>query len=267
MDAIGAAGPEARGSTLYVTLEPCCHQGKTPPCTAAVLHAGIGRVVAAMLDPFPQVAGRGVELLKNAGIQIDVGLCESEARRINAPYLTLMTHGRPHVHAKWAMTMDGKICTWTGDSKWITNAAARRRVHDLRARMDAIVVGIGTALADDPLLTARPPGPRTPTRIVLDSHARLPLTSQLVATARECPCMVVTLEENAQAAALRSAGCEVLTIGCPGSICPIPLLLDVLGKRRMTNILVEGGAEILGSFFDARVVDEVWGFMAMTILG
>ena len=267
VNAIAAAGEKANGATLFVSLEPCCHQGKTPPCTTAVLQAGIKRVVAAMLDPFPQVAGQGVAQLKNAGIEVAVGLCETEARRINAPYLTLMRFGRPHVHAKWAMTLDGKICSRTGDSKWISNDAARRRVHELRGRMDAILVGIGTALADDPLLTARPPGPRTPTRIVLDSHARLPLTSQLVTTAREHPCMVVTLGDNAGVAALQSAGCEVLSLGQAGCSLPIPLLLDVLGKRRMTNILVEGGAAILGSFFDARAVDEIWAFVAPTIVG
>src|SRR5437763_14170321 len=150
INALAAAGGGARGATLYVTLEPCCHHGKTPPCTDAVLRAGIRRVVAAMPDPFPQVAGKGAALLRAAGVTVEFGLCEAEARRLNAPYLKLLGTGRPYVHAKWAMSLDGKIATRTGDSKWISNDAARRRVHELRGRMDAILVGIGTALADDP---------------------------------------------------------------------------------------------------------------------
>src|SRR5437899_3135810 len=174
INALAAAGAAARGASLYITLEPCCHHGKTPPCTDAVLRAGIARVVAAMADPFPQVAGKGAELLRQAGVGVEMGLCEEEARRLNAPYLKLLSRGRPYVHAKWAMSLDGKIATRTGDSKWISNEASRRRVHEPRGRMDAIIAGIGTVLADDPLLTARPPGPRTPARIILDSRGRLP---------------------------------------------------------------------------------------------
>src|SRR5262249_35912869 len=159
--ALAAAGEKARGATLYVSLEPCCHQGKTPPCTQAVLRAGIARVVAAMMDPFPQVNGQGANQLRAAGVAGEFALLEGEARRLNAPYLKLLATGRPYLHAKWAMTLDGKIATRTGDSKWISNETSRRRVHELRGRMDAIVVGIGTVLADVPQLTARPPGPRT----------------------------------------------------------------------------------------------------------
>src|SRR5262249_11131658 len=153
---------------LYVTLEPCCHYGKTPPCTDAIIRAGISRVVAAMSDPFPQVAGHGVELLRGAGVAVEVGVCEREARKLNAPYLKLVGTATPYVHPKWAMSLDGKIATRTGDSKWISCEASRARVHTLRGKMDAIIVGVETVLADDPLLTARPPGPRTPTRVVLD---------------------------------------------------------------------------------------------------
>src|SRR5215217_9762955 len=160
--ALAEAGDRARGGTLVVTLEPCCHHGKTPPCTDAVLKAGIARVVAAMADPFPKVAGGGLAILRGAGVDVSVGLCEVEAVALNAPYLKLLRTGRPWVHAKWAMTLDGKIATRTGDSKWISGEESRRRVHELRGRMDAIVVGRGTVVADDPLLTARPAGPRTP---------------------------------------------------------------------------------------------------------
>ena len=156
--ALAAAGEAARGATLYVTLEPCCHHGKTPPCTDAVLGAGIRRVVAAMQDPFPQVSGKGATILRAANVSVELGLCEAEARRLNAPYLKLVGTGLPYVHLKWAMTLDGKIATRTGESKWISCDESRRPVHVLRGRVDAVVVGIGTALADDPSLTARPPG-------------------------------------------------------------------------------------------------------------
>src|SRR5262245_52366593 len=146
VNALAAAGEAVNGATLYVTLEPCCHHGKTPPCTDAILRCGIRRVVAAMLDPFPQVASKGVATLRTAGIEVEVGLCEPEARRLNVPYLKLLHTGRPYIHAKWAMTLDGKIATRTGDSKWISNEASRRRTHELRGRMDAILVGIGTVL-------------------------------------------------------------------------------------------------------------------------
>ncbi|HMC67015.1 MAG TPA: bifunctional diaminohydroxyphosphoribosylaminopyrimidine deaminase/5-amino-6-(5-phosphoribosylamino)uracil reductase RibD, partial [Gemmataceae bacterium] len=147
VNALAQAGESARGATLYVTLEPCCHQGKTPPCTQAIIRAGIRRVVAAMTDPFPQVAGEGAAGLRQGGIAVDIGIKEKEAQRLNAPYLKLLRTGRPYVHAKWAMTLDGKIATWAGDSRWITGDAARRPVHALRGRMDAVIVGIGTVLA------------------------------------------------------------------------------------------------------------------------
>jgi diaminohydroxyphosphoribosylaminopyrimidine deaminase/5-amino-6-(5-phosphoribosylamino)uracil reductase len=259
VNALAAAGEAARGATLYVTLEPCCHFGKTPPCTDAVIGAGISRVVAAMSDPFPQIAGRGAELLRRAGITVEIGVCEAEARRLNAPYLKLLATGRPYVHAKWAMTLDGKLATRTGDSKWISNEASRRRVHELRGRMDAIVVGIGTVLADDPLLTARPPGPRTPVRVVLDHHGRTPATSKLARTARETPTWIVTAGEPAPH--LESLGCEVHPLADVGA------LLDEMGRRRMTNILVEGGAGVLCSFIDAQQIDEVHVFIAPRLVG
>src|SRR5438552_5867030 len=174
VNALAAAGEAARGGTLYVTLEPCCHQGKTPPCTDAVLRAGVQRVVAAMADPYSRVAGRGVTLLRSAGLTVELGVGEAEARRQNAPYLKLLTTGRPYVHAKWAMSLDGKIATASGEAKWISGDAARQRTHALRGRMDAIVIGSGTVRADDPRLTVRPPGPRTPVRIVCSNSAALP---------------------------------------------------------------------------------------------
>jgi diaminohydroxyphosphoribosylaminopyrimidine deaminase/5-amino-6-(5-phosphoribosylamino)uracil reductase len=267
--ALAAAGEATRGATLYVTLEPCCHHGKTPPCTDAILRAGIARVVAAMADPFPKVAGKGAEVLRQAGVVVEIGLCETEARRLNAPYLKLLSCGRPYVHAKWAMTLDGKIATRTGNSKWISNQASRRRVHELRGRMDAIIVGIGTVLADDPLLTARPPGPRMPARIVLDSHGRLPRDGQLARTAREAPVIVATARDLAEARAdeLRGLGCEVMPLSLESTRPALTGLLDELGRRRMTNVLVEGGGDVLGSFRDAGEIDEVHVFIAPKLAG
>jgi diaminohydroxyphosphoribosylaminopyrimidine deaminase/5-amino-6-(5-phosphoribosylamino)uracil reductase len=262
--ALGAAGEAARGATLYTTLEPCCHHGKTPPCTDAVLKAGIARVVTAMRDPFPLVSGRGVDILQSAGLTVEVGLAEEEARRLNAPFLTLLGKKRPYIHLKWAMTLDGKIATRTGDSKWISGEASRRRVHELRGRVDGVLVGIGTVLADDPLLTARPPGPRVATRIVLDSQGRLQESSQLVRTARETPTLVVSAKPQT---ALAERGCEVLVVPSDDKGVSLTALLEELGQRRMTNLLVEGGAGVLGSFLDARLVDEVHVFLAPRLAG
>jgi diaminohydroxyphosphoribosylaminopyrimidine deaminase/5-amino-6-(5-phosphoribosylamino)uracil reductase len=266
--ALNQAGSASSGATLFVTLEPCCHFGKTPPCTEAILKAGIKRVVAAMTDPFPQVAGKGAARLREAGIIVDLGVAQSDAQRINAPYFKLLRTGRPYVHAKWAMTLDGKIATRTGDSRWITGEGARRHAHELRGRMDAVIVGIGTVLADNPRLTVRPPGPRTPVRIVLDSQVRLPDNCQLAATSWDTPVLVVTASElPPRASKLQDLGCEILTLPSSNGRPDITKLLNELGRRQMTNVLVEGGAEVLGSFFDARAVDEVHAFIAPRIAG
>ncbi len=267
--ALAAAGPAARGATLYVTLEPCCHLGKTPPCTDAILRAGIGRVVAAMSDPFPAVAGKGADLLNAAGIPVEFGIGEAAARRLNAPYLTLLAVGQPYVHAKWAMTLDGKIATRTGDSKWISNESSRRRAHALRGRMDAVIVGIGTVFADNPELTARPPGPRTGVRIILDSNCRLPIDSTLVQTAHEVPTLVAATRAASadRVATLRRLGCEVLSLPATDRRTDVKSLLAELGRRRFTNVLVEGGGTVLGAFLDAGVIDEVQVFVAPCLAG
>jgi diaminohydroxyphosphoribosylaminopyrimidine deaminase/5-amino-6-(5-phosphoribosylamino)uracil reductase len=255
---------------LFVTLEPCCHQGKTPPCTDALIRAGVARVVAALPDPFPLVASRGITQLQAAGIAVEIGLCDAEARRQNAPYLKLVGAGRPYVHAKWAMTLDGKIATRTGDSKWISNETSRLKVHELRGRVDGILVGIGTALMDDPLLTARPSGARVACRVVLDSKARLPLTAQLVRTARTTPTMIVVSQSapGDRVDALQAAGCEAVILSLEHEGSPrVITLLDELGKRRWTNLLVEGGSEVLGRFLDAGAIDEVHVFVSPRLVG
>ncbi|QDU26292.1 Riboflavin biosynthesis protein RibD [Anatilimnocola aggregata] len=273
VEALRVAGEAARGSTLYVTLEPCCHFGKTPPCTQAVVKAGVARVVAAMRDPFPQVSGQGAAELQQAGVQIDLGLLAAEAHELNAPYLKLLTSGQPWLIAKWAMTLDGKIATRTGASKWISGPESRELVQQLRGRVDGILIGRRTAELDDPLLTARIASgekpPRVATRIVLDSQASLNLQSQLVQTAREVPLLVVAANtaSAANVAALQKTGVEVLQL--PGKTPDERLtqLLAELGSRRLTNVLCEGGGQLLGSLFDASLVDEVHCFIAPKIFG
>jgi diaminohydroxyphosphoribosylaminopyrimidine deaminase/5-amino-6-(5-phosphoribosylamino)uracil reductase len=226
-------------------------------------------VVVAQRDPFPAVAGGGIAELQAAGIEVEIGVQESAARQLNAPYLKLLAKKRPWVIAKWAMTLDGKIATRSGDSRWISSPASREIVHALRGRVDAIIVGRGTAAADDPLLTARPAGPRVAMRVVLDSQASISLDSQLVRTARETP---VLLAVSAEAPAdkideLKQVGCEVFI--CDGVTHQERLLqlLDELGRRRLTNVLVEGGSQLLGSLFDAREIDEVHVFIAPKLIG
>jgi diaminohydroxyphosphoribosylaminopyrimidine deaminase/5-amino-6-(5-phosphoribosylamino)uracil reductase len=266
--ALQSASEPAGGATLYVTLEPCAHQGKTPPCTSAILGAGIRRVVAAIRDPDPRVGGRGLAILRAGGIQVDLGLQSGPAAELIAPYLKRVTTGLPYVTAKWAMTLDGKTAVASGDSQWISSARSRALVHELRGRMDAIAVGIRTALRDDPLLTARPPGPRTPARIVLDSKAALPLESKLVQTAHDVPVLVaVTGQAPAERLrAIENAGCEILAFPESPRVPIIPLLAE-LGRRGMTNLLVEGGGNVLGSFLDAGQVDEVDAFIAPIVEG
>lgn len=269
IEALQSAGARARGATAFVTLEPCCHQGKTGPCTRALIAAGVSRVVVAQQDPFSQVAGEGIAELRSAGIAVDVGLLESEARHLNAPYLKLVETKRPWIIAKWAMTLDGKIATRSLDSRWVSSRASRDIVHRLRGRVDAIMVGRATAEADDPLLTARPPGARVAARIILDSNASLADASQLVQTAREIPVLVAASEHAAakDRKRLTAAGCEV--IECPGESHADRLawLLDELGRRQMANILVEGGGQLFGSLLDLGQIDEVHVFIAPKLLG
>lgn len=269
IEALQIAGNRAAGATLYVTLEPCCHHGKTPPCTRAVLASGVRRVVIAARDPFPQVQGGGIAELKAAGLTVDLGLLEGEALRLNAPYLKLVEKSKPWIIAKWAMTLDGKIATHSGESRWISSSQSREIVHKLRGRVDAVMIGRGTAERDDPLLTARPPGPRTALRVVLDTKGSLSSESQLVRTANETPLLVAVGEESSATdrGRLSNAGCEVFV--CQGETHAERLnaLLAELGHRRLTNIMVEGGGRLFGSLLDAREIDEIHVFIAPKLVG
>lgn len=273
VNAIRSCTESPRGATAYVTLEPCCHIGKTGPCTEVLIAAGIGRVVAAMRDPFAKVAGRGLRRLRSAGIDVAFGLCARAAEELNAPYLKLRRRGLPWVILKWAQSLDGRIATRTGRSRWITGQQSRRLVHRLRGRVDAVLVGIGTVLADNPMLTCRYGRPtRVATRIVLDSRLRIPPTSRLVRTARSWPLLVATThravaERTRRARTLERAGAEVLSLPSQAGRVDLRSLLAELGRREMTNVLVEGGAEVLGAFLDRHLADEVWIFVAPRIIG
>lgn len=265
--ALREAGDAARDADLFVTLEPCCHHGKTPPCCSAILRAGIRRVVASMLDPFPAVAGKGIDVLRGAGVGVEIGVGGPAARDLNAPYLKRLRTGMPWVIAKWAMTLDGKIATTRKHSQWISSPGARAKVHTLRSRVDAIIVGGGTVNSDDPLLTARPPGPRIAARVVVTGRGNMQESCQLTRTAGDAPVLVFcTQQASARLRSWQDAGCEIITISGE-RVIPIGEILAELGKRQMTNILVEGGSTLLGSFFDAGAIDEVHAFIAPKLIG
>ncbi len=267
--ALAEAGAAAQGATAYVTLEPCCHQGKTPPCSAALIQAGVTKVVVGARDPNPLVAGQGMAELRQAGVEVIEGVLAEEATRLIAPFAKLMTQAKPWVIAKWAMTLDGKLASRTGSSQWISGPESRAVVHQLRGRVDAIVVGRGTVVADDPLLTARPAGPRQACRIVLDSQASLATDGQLFRTRDEAPLLVAVAASAPQKNRDRLArhGAEVLVLAGDDPPERVRSLLDQLGQRRLTNVLVEGGAGVLGAFFDAQHIDEVHAFIAPRLVG
>ncbi|HEY8346781.1 MAG TPA: bifunctional diaminohydroxyphosphoribosylaminopyrimidine deaminase/5-amino-6-(5-phosphoribosylamino)uracil reductase RibD [Symbiobacteriaceae bacterium] len=292
--ALREAGNAARGATVYVTLEPCAHYGRTPPCADALIRAGVARVVAAMADPDPRVAGRGLQRLKDAGIRTECGLLEEEARTLNRAYLKLKATGRPLVILKWAMTLDGKIACTSGDSRWVTGEVARSHVHQIRDQVDAILVGVGTALRDDPELTARPsrpgplpgwaggldPGPdpdwrpRDPLRIVLDSAARLPLEARLLSPAlQDRPSPNRTLVAVTHRAkpekrrALEEKGAEVLVLPEQKEGVALEPLLEELGRRGIGTLLVEGGSQVHGSFLARGLADYVMVYVAPKLVG
>ena len=267
-----AGATDLTGATIYVSLEPCCHQGKTPPCTDAILAAGIARVVVASDDPTEKAAGRGLGILRDEGVEVDVagGELAARARLVNQAFRKHARTGRPWVLFKSAMTLDGKVATRTGDSKWISGESSRARAHRWRASVDAVAVGIGTALADDPQLTARVDGVhRQPTRVVFDSTARLPLDSQLVRAAPELALTVVVSRAAPRTAtdALEMAGADVIVATGENEPARVRSALDQLGARGVTSILLEGGPHLAGAFFDAGEIDEVRLFLAPLLLG
>jgi len=277
VNAIDACGEDdLTGATLYVSLEPCCHEGKTPPCTDAILRAGIGRVVVASDDPTEKASGRGLGILRDEGIEVVVadGELAARARLLNQAFRKHARVGRPWVLFKSAMTLDGKVATRAGDSQWISGEESRLLAHRWRASVDAVVVGIGTALADDPQLTARPDGilaelPRQPRRVVFDSLARLPIGSQLVAAAGRVPLTVVVSRAagRSDADALEAAGAQVLVAAGENEPARVRAALDQLGAMGVTSVLLEGGPHLAGAFLDAGEIDEIRLFLAPVLLG
>lgn len=269
--ALRAAGPMARGAAIYVTLEPCSHYGRTPPCANALVEAGIKRAVIATRDPNPLVAGRGVQILEKAGIETRVGVLEKEAVRINQFFFKYIKTKRPYVTIKTAMTLDGKIATASGDSRWVSGEESRQMVHQMRNSYDAIMVGIGTVLKDDPLLNTRlgNEAGQDPVRVIIDSKLEIPLDSQIVATAVRQKTLVFcsNRSDEARRETLQEAGVEIITLPVGSETLPLSEVLDELGRREIISLLVEGGAEINASLIDKGLADKIHLFIAPKIVG
>ncbi len=271
-EALRRAGSLATGATAYVTLEPCAHHGQTPPCAEALIKAGIARAVVAIEDPDPRVSGRGIAIMKQAGIEVETGLCAAEARELNAGFFLRITANRPLVTWKVASTLDGRIATHRGDSQWITGETSRNLSHGLRAAHDAVIVGVGTVLADDPVLTCRLPGlsARSPVRVVIDSRMHLPLTSQVVVTARDNPTWLVALKgtDGARHKAFTDLGIEVIDVEpTEEGTLDLKKSLEALAERGITRALLEGGSRVAGAFVRAGLVDRIAWFRAPRLIG
>ena len=271
--ALKQAGEAARGGVMYVTLEPCCHYGRTPPCARAIISAGVSEVHMAMLDPNPLVSGRGKDELEGEGVKIYLGEHEEEAKEVNEAYAKFITTGIPFVTAKFAISLDGKIATRKGDSRWISGREARKYVHCLRYTTDAIMAGVNTVLADDPRLTTRCCGGRggtarkQPLRVIVDGEGRTPLTARVFSQPGETLLALGRRATPKQKAAFAQAGAEVLELPTAEGLVDLERLLRALGEREITSILVEGGGVLFGSLFDRRLVDKVVAFIAPIIIG
>ena len=265
--ALNMAGDLAKGSTMYVTLEPCSHFGRTPPCANRIVESGVKRVVVAMTDPNPLVAGRGIEILKAAGIAVDVGVLEDDARRLNEVFIKYITKKIPYVTAKFASSLDGKIATVSGESQWISGAYSRRFTHHLRDINDGIMVGIGTVLADNPSLTTRLENGKNPVRIIVDSNARAPLDAKILNDKLAETIIAVTSNVPAEKiTALKNLGAKIIVAGDAARV-DLKILMAELGKMEITSILLEGGGTLNFSMFRAGLVDKIYALIAPKILG
>ncbi len=271
-EALARAGEQARGGTAYVALEPCAHHGQTPPCTDALIAAGLRRVVVAVEDPDPRVSGRGIDLLSKAGIEVALGIGRREAEEVNTGFFTRIRQGRPLVTLKLATSLDGRIALASGESKWITGEAARRRGHWLRAAHDAVLVGAGTALSDDPQLTCRLPGLeiRSPVRVLIDPNLRVATTAKLYQEARVTALWVVAAPgaPETEAAARRATGAEIVRLPAgPDGRPSAATVLQALGARGITRLLVEGGSRMAAALLDVGLVDRMAWFRAPVLIG
>ncbi|HIJ71638.1 MAG TPA: bifunctional diaminohydroxyphosphoribosylaminopyrimidine deaminase/5-amino-6-(5-phosphoribosylamino)uracil reductase RibD [Planctomycetes bacterium] len=268
-------GAKPAGATMYITLEPCSHHGKTPPCTDAIIQAAPARVVVAVIDPSEHARGRGIGLMRNVGIKVDVGICGRQARLLNAGFLKFAETKRPWVILKWAQSLDGKLAPATGGGKgdkWISNELSRKDVHTLRRSVQGILVGINTVIADDPMLTPRPPKGKKPVRVVLDANLKIPLTSRLLRTAKSFGVIVVTGAESVRtnstkAAKIENKGAELVVVPTFDGNCDLKATLAELGDRGVAQLLVEGGAGVITSFLAGGLADAVRIYLAPKILG
>jgi diaminohydroxyphosphoribosylaminopyrimidine deaminase/5-amino-6-(5-phosphoribosylamino)uracil reductase len=267
IDALKRAGRNARGATLYLNLEPCSHYGRTPPCVEALIAAKIKRIVAGMADPNPLVSGRGFRRLRQAGVRVHSGVLEAESRRLNEAFIKYITRGLPFVLLKAAASLDGKTATVTGSSRWVTGRAARRRVHELRNRFDAVVVGVGTVIADDPQLTCRIPGGRNPVRIVIDPRLRIPLTSRVLKEPGRTVIVAGARPPERKAARLESLGAEVWRMPSRRDRIAFAAVLKKIAEQEMVSVMIEGGAITAGRALAAKVVDKIAFFYAPKIVG
>lgn len=257
-----------RGAVLYVTLEPCCHFGRQPPCTDAILEAGIERIVVGSSDPNPLVSGRGLKQLRAGGVQVETGVLQAECDALNPVFFHFIRMGTPYVTMKYAMTMDGKIATRTGASHWITGEAARRRVHADRGRYAAIMAGVGTVLADDPLLTCRTEGGRNPLRVICDTHLRIPLEGQIVRTASSVPTVIAAGNGGAEKRELlEAAGCRVWELPMPDGHVDLRALMKRLGEEKIDSVLLEGGGTLNWAALEAGIVHKVQAYIAPKLFG
>ncbi len=267
--ALAAAGSRARGATVYLTLEPCAHHGKTPPCADALVKAGVKRVVVGCIDPYPPVRGRGLRRLRQAGVEVVVGGLEDECKRVNEGFITRVTKGRPFILLKLAMTLDGKIASCTGDSRWVSSPKSRELVHQWRNEYDAVMVGTNTVLHDDPRLTCRIPGGRDPLRVILDTNLRTSPQARVFTQPSKASTLLVTSKRNRDLARRRYGSARVEIIGAPtrrGQIALGPLM-KLLAERGICKLLIEGGAHLAGSALAEGIVDRVAFFVAPKILG
>jgi len=266
--ALAACSSPPDGAVMYITLEPCCHYGKTPPCTDAIIESGIRKVVVGILDPNPLVSGKGVEILRQSGVEVVTGALEKECAELNEVFFHYIKTNTPYVVMKYAMTMDGKIAAYTGKSRWITGVAARNKVHMDRLRYSAVMVGVGTVVKDDPLLTCRIENGRNPVRVVCDTNLRTPLDSQIVSTANDVPTIIATAStDNEIRKKYIDKNCEIITVSKKGDHIGLNELMDKLAEKKIDSILLEGGGALNWSAINSGIVNKIQAYIAPKLLG